>query len=225
MCVSFYTQSNLRGLRPTNVQAPQKRGPLATLVALFKAFFASLFDPNVGRTPKKQSNVHGVYDDDSTVTSKRARRRGAPSRKLSLFFLGNRNSFARRTRRKEDHTISRYLGRLGRTTRPRAMSPSPSAAAAARRPRRRNDDDDECSPPKPPQPRPAFESISSRSIEPVRVRGFYSKIHAQAAAEGKGARARPRLERELDRTMPRTRQHGSRRRFPFARYHKAQSFI
>lgn len=37
---------------------------MSKMVRMFKAFFGSLLDPNYGiKKSKKQSNVHGLYDD------------------------------------------------------------------------------------------------------------------------------------------------------------------
>ncbi|KAJ1452977.1 hypothetical protein M885DRAFT_525405 [Pelagophyceae sp. CCMP2097] len=43
--------------------APRKRGPIGTFIAMVKAFWGSLIDPNYGaEVPKALANVHGVYD-------------------------------------------------------------------------------------------------------------------------------------------------------------------
>jgi len=43
--------------------SPRRRSALSTLVLMVKAFFGSLFDPNYTLAPKKQANVHTVYDN------------------------------------------------------------------------------------------------------------------------------------------------------------------
>mmetsp|Transcript_13552 Transcript_13552/g.42774 ORF Transcript_13552/g.42774 Transcript_13552/m.42774 type:complete len:93 (+) Transcript_13552:125-403(+) len=46
--------------------APRKRSLRSRIVAMLRAFFGSLLDPNYGAAKKKQSNVHGLYDEAPT---------------------------------------------------------------------------------------------------------------------------------------------------------------
>jgi len=41
---------------------PRRRGTLATLAYMLRAFFGSLFDPSYGQKAARQANVHGVFD-------------------------------------------------------------------------------------------------------------------------------------------------------------------
>lgn len=49
--------------KPIQRLSPRKKSIIARMMTMVRAFFGSLVDPNYGAKKRRQSNVHGLYDD------------------------------------------------------------------------------------------------------------------------------------------------------------------